>query len=170
MKEFSLAYQPQVDLGGSHVVGFEALLRWNHEGQPVSPATFVPLAEEIGLIGPLGEWVLRTACREAASWPEPMTVSVNLSPVQFRAGSQLLSTVTSALAAAGLSPTRLELEITEGALLANTDLVISTLKSLQQLGVKVAMDDFGTGYSSLSYLQKFHLTRSRSTSPSCAPC
>ncbi len=155
LKEFELVYQPQTRIEGDTVVGFEALLRWRHpERGLVSPADFIPLAEEIGLITPIGEWVLRTACREAALWPESISIAVNLSAVQFR-GSRLLETVTSALAASGLAAARLELEITEGALLENTDAVLDVLNGLRSLGVRVSMDDFGTGYSSLSYLQKF---------------
>jgi EAL domain-containing protein (putative c-di-GMP-specific phosphodiesterase class I) len=120
----------------------------------VSPAVFIPLAEEIGLIGRIGEWVLRTACREAASWPSPVSISVNVSPVQFRDG-KLVRAVTSALAVSGLEPSRLDLEITEGALLDNTAEALNVLRELKALGVRLSMDDFGTGYSSLSYLQKF---------------
>jgi diguanylate cyclase (GGDEF)-like protein len=155
LKEFELVYQPQTRIEGDTVVGFEALLRWRHPDRGlVSPADFIPLAEEIGLITPIGEWVLRTACREAALWPDSITIAVNLSAVQFR-GSRLLDTVTSALAGSGLAAARLELEITEGALLEDTDAVLAVLNGLRELGVRVSMDDFGTGYSSLSYLQKF---------------
>ncbi len=159
LKEFDLAYQPQVSAHGGVLTGFEALLRWNHPKRGmVSPADFIPLAEEIGLIGPIGEWVLRTACAEAARWPEPITLAVNLSPVQFR-GAKLVTIVTSALAHSGLPADRLELEITEGALLDNTETVLGVLNALRQLGVSISMDDFGTGYSSLSYLQKFPFTK-----------
>ncbi len=159
LKEFDLAYQPQVSAHGGVVTGFEALLRWDHpERGRVSPADFIPLAEEIGLIGPIGEWVLRTACAEAARWPDSISLAVNLSPVQFR-GAKLVTTVTSALAQSGLPANRLELEITEGALLDNTDAVLSVLNALRELGVSISMDDFGTGYSSLSYLQKFPFTK-----------
>jgi len=155
LKEFSLAYQPQFSVDGRKLVGFEALMRWtNRERGAVSPGQFIPLAEEIGLIVPIGEWALRTACMEAASWPAPLTVAVNLSPVQFRT-PRLVEVVTSALAAAGLAPSRLDLEITEGALLDDTDTVLAMLQQLRALGVRISMDDFGTGYSSLSYLQKF---------------
>jgi diguanylate cyclase (GGDEF)-like protein len=155
LKEFELVYQPQIELGSNALVGFEALLRWNNPQRgTVSPGAFVPIAEETGLIVPIGEWVLRTACHAAASWDQPVTVAVNLSPLQFRSAN-LAATVMSALASAGLEPHRLELEITEGALLDDTDEVIATLKRLRALGVRVSMDDFGTGYSSLSYLQKF---------------
>lgn len=155
LKELELVYQPQVHLQTNDVVGFEALLRWNSaERGIVSPADFIPLAEEIGLIVPIGDWVLRTACHEAASWPKPVSIAVNLSPVQFR-NAKLIESVVSALASSGLDPTRLELEITEGALLENTDRVLLALNALRDLGVRISMDDFGTGYSSLSYLQKF---------------
>lgn len=155
LKELRLVYQPQVRLATSEIVGFEALLRWDQaERGPVSPAEFIPLAEEIGAIVPMGEWVLRTACKEAASWSKPVSIAVNLSPVQFQDG-KLAETVISSLAQSGLSPSRLELEITEGALLTNSDVVLQTLTRLRELGIRIAMDDFGTGYSSLSYLQSF---------------
>ena len=155
LQQFSLVYQPQIRLESGGVVGFEALLRWEHPTRgAVSPAQFIPLAEEIGAIVTIGEWALRTACREAASWAQPASIAVNLSPVQFR-GGKLVETVTHVLAQTGLDPRRLELEITEGALLESTDLVLTTLHGLRQLGVRISMDDFGTGYSSLSYLQKF---------------
>ncbi|MDB5622600.1 MAG: diguanylate cyclase [Devosia sp.] len=155
LKEFSLVYQAQYAADRSRLVGFEALLRWNHETRgAVSPAEFIPLAEEIGLMTTLGEWVLRTACMEAAKWPKGMSVAVNISPVQFRS-TALVAVVASALAASGLPPEQLELEITEGALLNNTAQVMDIFTQLKALGVRFAMDDFGTGYSSLSYLQKF---------------
>jgi diguanylate cyclase (GGDEF)-like protein/PAS domain S-box-containing protein len=153
--EFHLAYQPLINLSSNELVGFEALLRWNHpERGAVSPAEFIPVAEEIGLIIPLGQWVLRQACSEAARWPGGLKVAVNLSPVQFR-GRGLLTTVTQTLAAAGLPPDRLELEITEAVLLEQNDINIGTLHQLRALGTRIAMDDFGTGYSSLSYLRRF---------------
>ena len=155
LKQFDLAFQPQIRLETGQVTGFEALLRWNHpERGPVSPALFIPLAEEIGVIVGIGEWALRAACREAAGWSQPASIAVNLSPVQFR-GGKLVETVMNVLAQTGLDPARLELEITEGALLENTDSVLDVLNGLRALGVKISMDDFGTGYSSLSYLQKF---------------
>ena len=159
LRDFQLAYQPQVNSETGAVVGFEALLRWTHpERGVVSPADFIPVAEEIGLITPIGEWVLRTACAEAATWPEHVSLAVNVSPVQFR-GAKLVETVVASLARSGLAPSRLELEITEGALLDNTDTVLAVLNSLRDLGVRISMDDFGTGYSSLSYLQKFPFTK-----------
>jgi diguanylate cyclase (GGDEF)-like protein len=153
--EFSLAFQPQINLASNNLVAMEALLRWNHaERGPVPPSEFIPLAEEMGLIIPLGEWVLRHACAEAANWPDPIKVAVNLSPVQFR-NRGLLTSVTQALAAARLAPHRLELEITEAVLLQDNETTVSMLHQLRALGVRVAMDDFGTGYSSLSYLRSF---------------
>jgi diguanylate cyclase (GGDEF)-like protein len=153
--EFSLAYQPQINLASNELTVMEALLRWTHaERGPVPPSEFIPLAEEMGLIVPLGEWVLREACREAARWPDPIKVAVNLSPVQFR-NRGLVTTVTQALAAARLSPRRLEVEITEAVLLRDDETIVTMLHQLRALGVRIAMDDFGTGYSSLSYLRSF---------------
>jgi predicted signal transduction protein with EAL and GGDEF domain len=153
--EFSLAYQPQINLAANALTAMEALLRWNHaERGPVPPSEFIPLAEEMGLIVQLGEWVLREACNEAARWPDPIRVAVNLSPVQFR-NRGLVTTVTQALAAARLAPHRLELEITEAVLLQEDEAIVSMLHQLRTLGVRIAMDDFGTGYSSLSYLRSF---------------
>jgi diguanylate cyclase (GGDEF)-like protein len=152
--EIVIHYQPQARIDGS-IVGFEALVRWQHASRGmIPPAAFVSLAEESGLIIPLGEWILREACREAASWPKPLTVAVNLSPVQFRHGD-LVATVHSILLETGLPPRRLELEITEGVLIGDFSRARSILGRLKALGVKIAMDDFGTGYSSLSYLQTF---------------
>ena len=153
--EFTLVYQPQINLATNQLVAMEALLRWNHATRGnVPPSDFIPLAEEIGLIGPLGEWVLREACAEAARWPDPIKVAVNLSPAQFR-NRGLVTAVTQALAAARLSPRRLELEITEAVLLQDDDAIVTMLHQLRQLGIRIAMDDFGTGYSSLSYLRSF---------------
>jgi diguanylate cyclase (GGDEF)-like protein len=153
--QFELYYQPQVDAKTEAIVGCEALLRWRHPSRGmVPPAEFIPIAEEIGVIAPLGAWVIRQACRDAATWPEHIGVAVNLSSAQFR-GPSLVQTITSALEASGLSPRRLELEITESALLADDDHTISTLNHLRTLGVRIAMDDFGTGFSSLSYLRSF---------------
>jgi diguanylate cyclase (GGDEF)-like protein len=155
LKELQLHYQPQIDLVSNEIVGFEALIRWHHPVRGfVQPGDFIPLSEDIGVIVPIGEWVLRTACVEAATWPSAISIAVNLSPVQFRQG-KILETVISALAYSGLSPTRLELEITEGALLEDADAVLDVLNSLRELGVRISMDDFGTGYSSIGYLQKF---------------
>jgi diguanylate cyclase (GGDEF)-like protein len=153
--EFTLAYQPQINLAGNEMIAMEALLRWDHaERGPVPPSEFIPLSEEMGLIVPLGEWVLREACRDAARWPDPIKVAVNLSPVQFR-NRGLVTMVTQALAAARLAPTRLELEITEAVLLQDDETILTMLHQLRALGVRIAMDDFGTGYSSLSYLRSF---------------
>jgi diguanylate cyclase (GGDEF)-like protein/PAS domain S-box-containing protein len=152
--EFRLFYQPQAKIDGE-VTGFEALVRWhNPQRGMVSPATFIPVAEESGLIMQIGEWVLREACREAASWPHPLQIAVNLSPIQFRHGD-LAGLVHSVLLETGLAPARLELEITEGVLVEDFGRGVSILRRLKTLGVRIAMDDFGTGYSSLSYLQSF---------------
>ncbi len=152
--ELSLHYQPQLRIGGG-VVGLEALCRWNNATRgSISPGVFIPLAEESGLIIPIGEWVLREACREAASWPRPLSVAVNLSPIQFRHGD-LVGLVHSVLLETGLAANRLELEITEGVLVEDFARGVSVLRRLKALGVRIAMDDFGTGYSSLSYLQSF---------------
>lgn len=156
--QFHLVFQPQVRLDTTELTGFEALLRWTHPSRGfVSPAEFIPIAEENGLIVPIGEWVLRTACATAASWPD-VTVAVNLSPVQFRSRG-LVAMVTSALAEAGLPPRRLELEVTETALLDDSEATIGILHQLRGLGVRVSLDDFGVGYSSLSYLRKFPFDR-----------
>ena len=155
LKELQLVYQPKLRIDTNTIVGLEALIRWHHpERGIVSPADFIPLAEEIGVIVPIGDWVLREACRQAVTWQQPVSVGVNLSPVQFRTG-KVLETVTSALAYSGLAPERLELEITESVLLDEADAVLDVLHGLRRLGVRIAMDDFGTGYSSLAYLQTF---------------
>jgi diguanylate cyclase (GGDEF)-like protein/PAS domain S-box-containing protein len=153
--ELRLNYQPLVDLHTNEVTGFEALLRWTHPQRgPISPAEFIPLAEESGLITSLGEWVLHEACAEAATWPTDLTVAINLSSVQFSSGN-LLAVVINALGSSGLAARRLELEITESVLLQENDQNLSTLKQLHGLGVRISLDDFGTGYSSLSYLRSF---------------
>jgi len=153
--EFELFYQPIVNLKDKKVSCLEALLRWNHPNRGrISPDQFIPLAEETGLIVPIGEWVIRQACAQAATWPADIRVAVNLSPVQFR-NKTLVATVVSAMAAARLSPNRLEIEITESILLQNTESTLAVLHQLRDLGVRTAMDDFGTGYSSLSYLLSF---------------
>ena len=154
-QEFELYYQPLINLESCDISGFEALLRWNHpERGMVSPLDFIPLTEEIGLIIPLGEWIIRTACAQAAEWPVNIKVAVNLSPVQFRSDN-LVQTVFSALANSGIAASRLELEITESVLLLDDQSNLETLHKLHDLGVRIAMDDFGTGYSSLSYLRSF---------------
>jgi EAL domain-containing protein (putative c-di-GMP-specific phosphodiesterase class I) len=142
-------------LRSDEICGFEALLRWRHPVRGmISPADFIPVAEETGLIEEIGQWVLRTACAEATNWPSDVRIAVNVSPIQFR--SQTLSLkVASALAEAGLDPRRLELEITEAVLIADDDAALVALNQLRKLGVRIALDDFGTGYSSLSYLQRF---------------
>ena len=153
--EFELHFQPLLEAGSDRIVGAEALVRWNHpERGQVSPAEFISLAEETGLILPLGEWVLNRACEAARGWPAQLGVSVNLSPVQFR-DRDLAETVRRALERSGLSATRLELEITEGVLLTEEVSTLATLEALRGQGVKIAMDDFGTGYSSLGYLRRF---------------
>jgi diguanylate cyclase (GGDEF)-like protein/PAS domain S-box-containing protein len=154
-EEFELHYQPIVQVTTGEIIAFEALLRWHHpERGIVAPLDFIPVAEETGLIGPIGEWVLRQACREAVTWPEQIHVAVNLSAVQFK-NRQLVQMVVSALAASGLAPGRLELEITESVLLQDSEGTLATLHNLRRFGVRIAMDDFGTGYSSLSYLRSF---------------
>jgi diguanylate cyclase (GGDEF)-like protein len=153
--EFELYYQPVVNIPSNEVTGFEALIRWRHpEKGLIAPDAFIPLAEEIGLIIPMGEWVVRDACTTAARWPDHLKIAVNLSPVQFRS-SGLVPVIAGALAASGLSPDRLELEITETALLQDSEATLAMLYELRELGLRIAMDDFGTGYSSLSYLQSF---------------
>ncbi len=153
--EMEVFYQPVVDAGTRAVSGYEALLRWNHplRGQ-VAPSDFIPVAEETGIIQELGEWVLRTACADAAGWQAPLKVAVNLSPVQFRSKA-LERKVMAALAHGGLEPGRLELEITESVLLDRNAQTLQTLRSLKGLGIQIAMDDFGTGYSSLGSLRGF---------------
>jgi diguanylate cyclase (GGDEF)-like protein len=154
-KEFELHYQPLVSLKTNDVNAFEALLRWNHAKRGmVSPAEFIPIAEETGLIVPLGEWVLNTACQEAVNWPDHIKVAVNLSPAQLN-NRNLLTMVTEALASSGMSADKLQLEITETVLLQNTFATLTTLHELRRMGVQIALDDFGTGYSSLSYLRSF---------------
>jgi EAL domain-containing protein (putative c-di-GMP-specific phosphodiesterase class I) len=153
--EFELYYQPTVSLLNEDVHGCEALLRWNHpERGVVPPLEFIPVAEEIGLIVTLGEWVIRQACADAAKWPGNFSVAVNLSPTQLNS-KNLVPTVLSALATSQLPAHRLELEITETVLMQNTETTLRTLHQLRALGIRIAMDDFGTGYSSLSYLRSF---------------
>jgi predicted signal transduction protein with EAL and GGDEF domain len=152
--ELELFYQPLVDLGTDLITGFEALLRWRHpERGFVSPAVFIPVAEETGLIGPIGEWVLQEACRRAATWPASIRVAVNLSAVEFKL-RDVVASVRQALASASLPADRLELEITESALLDDNS-AAETLHQIKALGVGIALDDFGTGYASMSYLRSF---------------
>ena len=160
-----LVHQPRIDLADGRVIGVEALLRWAHpERGTVSPAEFIPLAEETGLIVPIGRWVLEQACRDALSWPAHVPVAVNVSAVQFARGS-VLPDVLAALAATGLPPRRLELEVTESSMIKDAASALSVLHTLREKGVRVALDDFGTGYSSLSHLRSFpfdHLKIDRS--------
>jgi predicted signal transduction protein with EAL and GGDEF domain len=152
---FEIHYQPVVDLGRDEVTGCEALLRWRHpERGMISPAEFIPVAEDTGLINELGEWVLRTACAEAAAWPDHVRLAVNVSPVQLKCQTMALK-IAGALAASGLSPSRLELEITEAVLIRDDETALAILHELRAIGVRIALDDFGTGYSSLSYLKRF---------------
>ncbi len=157
--QFELHYQPIVNLATNDISAFEALIRWRHPHKGlIAPSAFIPLAEEIGAIVPIGEWVIRQACITAATWPSDVKVTVNLSPAQFR-NPGLVQVVVGALAASGLPADRLELEITESILLQDNELTLNTLYQLRELGVMIAMDDFGTGYSSLSYLQSFPFDR-----------
>src|SRR5258705_3309014 len=154
-RAFELHYQPVVDLGSNEIAGCEALLRWNHPVRGmISPAEFIPVAEETGLICQIGDWVLDTACAEATHWPPGMKLAVNVSPVQFRSHAFTLK-VANALATSGLSANRLELEITEAVLIRDDEAALTMLQYLRAIGVRIALDDFGTGYSSLSYLQRF---------------
>jgi predicted signal transduction protein with EAL and GGDEF domain len=150
-----LYYQPILKVASRRIVGFEALMRWHHPTRGlVPPADFIPVAEENGFIIALGEWALNKACRDAVRWPHHIRVAVNLSSMQFRSGS-LVQAVTDALASSGLAANRLELEITESAMMRDADAASAKLRQLKALGVHISMDDFGTGYSSLAYLQRF---------------
>ncbi len=154
-----LHFQPQIDLARRAVIGAEALIRWNHpELGLVLPGRFIPIAEESGLIVPIGEWVLREACRQAVAWQQAglpeLTIAVNLSAMQFKRGD-VERTVIDALKDSGLAPSLLELELTESILINDTEHVLATVSRLKSLGVKLSIDDFGTGYSSLSYLKRF---------------
>jgi diguanylate cyclase (GGDEF)-like protein len=154
LNELRVVFQPLVGLKENRVTCLEALLRWNHGGQNISPAEFIPIAEETGLIVPIGEWVLREACSAALMWPTDARVAVNLSPVQFK-NKRLFETINGILSETGLPPTRLELEITESLMLNDSEQTLQTLHRLRAIGVRISMDDFGTGYSSLSYLRSF---------------
>ena len=145
-KEFELLYQPLFDLRENRVCGFEALIRWNHPAGRVSPVMFIPVAEDTGLIVQVGEWVLTEACMEAAAWPSNVKVAVNVSPIQFRS-PHLVAAVQGALARSGLPAARLELEITESVLMADSEATLAILHRLRKLGVRISMDDFGTGFS-----------------------
>ena len=152
---FEVYYQPCLDLQTNAITGCEALVRWRHPQRGmISPAEFIPLAEDTGLINQLGEWVLTTACKEAANWPDNVRLAVNVSPIQFRSGTLALK-VMAALAASGLAASRLELEITEAVLIRDDEAALAILHDLRAIGARIALDDFGTGYSSLSYLQRF---------------
>ncbi len=157
--EFDVVYQPQYDLATERQCGSEALIRWHHplHGK-IAPGHFISVAEDTGLIVPIGEWVLRRACSDAVTWSEPLAVAVNLSPAQFRDGD-IAETVAEVLKETGLDPARLEIEITESLLINDTEEVLSKLNRLRELGVAIAMDDFGTGYSSLSYLARFPFSK-----------
>jgi diguanylate cyclase (GGDEF)-like protein len=158
-REFELYFQPVLNASTRVLTGFEALLRWRHPARGiVSPAEFIPLAEEVGLIAPIGEWVLREACRQAACWPAGVSVAINLSPVQVGSNG-LVETLRAVLAESGLAPGLLELEITESVLLRDTAATMETLHALRSLGLRIALDDFGTGYSSLGYLRSFPFDR-----------
>jgi predicted signal transduction protein with EAL and GGDEF domain len=152
--EFEVHYQPLINIETGKISGLEALARWRSPLRGlVPPNEFIPVAEETGLIVLLGEWILKQACRDAAKWPDDTMIAVNISPVQFR--SNIASTVVLALATSGLSPHRLELEVTESVLLKDSEKNIAMLHQIKDLGVRISMDDFGTGYSSLSYLRSF---------------
>jgi EAL domain-containing protein (putative c-di-GMP-specific phosphodiesterase class I) len=161
--EFELLYQPKVDLQSGKMTGMEALIRWRHpERGTVPPAQFIPLAEESGLIVPIGEWVLRTACKQNKAWQDAgmpaISVSVNVSARQFRE-KDLVKRVARALEESGLDPRYLELELTEGLIMQDFDRALTTMHALQAIGVRISIDDFGTGYSSLSALQSFPIVR-----------
>ena len=157
--ELCLHYQPMFNMENREIVGFEALLRWNHPTRGIVPPNdFIWLAEEVGLIVPMGQWVMEQACRDASGWPDDICVAVNVSPVQFRDRS-FVDQVVAALAASGLKAHRLEIEITERVLIADTSTTLAILQRLHEIGVRIAMDDFGTGYSSLGYLRRFHFDR-----------
>jgi EAL domain-containing protein (putative c-di-GMP-specific phosphodiesterase class I) len=152
-------YQPLLDAASQSIVGFEALCRWSHPKRGmISPEVFIPLAEEIGLIDEIGAWVMRTACNQAATWPPYIGIAINVSPLQFRSPS-FLPTLVNILGSSGIAPSRMELEITESALLGSESYNLSMLQAIRELGVKISIDDFGTGYSSLGYLQSFQFDK-----------
>src|SRR5437899_12522983 len=148
-------YQPCISLQDNEITGCEALLRWHHpERGMIPPAEFIPIAEDTGLINQLGEWVLTTACAEAATWPDHLKLAINVSPVQFKSGTLALK-IVAALAASGLLASRLELEITEAVLIRDDEAALAILHQLRGIGVRIALDDFDNGYTSLSYLQRY---------------
>jgi diguanylate cyclase (GGDEF)-like protein len=152
-------YQPLLDAASQNIVGFEALCRWSHPKRGmISPEVFIPLAEEIGLIDEIGAWVMRMACNQAAAWPSNIGIAINVSPLQFRSPS-FLPTLINILGSSGIAPPRIELEITESALLGSESCNISMLQAIRELGVRISIDDFGTGYSSLGYLQSFQFDK-----------
>ncbi len=156
-QEFHLVFQPLLDLASDRITGCEALLRWRHPSLGlVPPSDFIPIAEETGLIGAIGKWAVREACRVAATWPGDLAVSVNFSAIQLRE-VDVLPTIVNALADARLAPARLEVEITESVVISESGFALALLRALRHLGVRIALDDFGTGYSSLSYLRKLPL-------------
>jgi len=157
--EMRLVYQPQQEIQSDKVIGFEALLRWQHPTRgEISPAVFIPIAEETGAILQIGDWVLRTACREAASWTQPLKIAVNVSAVQLH-NAKFVHELHQLLLETGLPPRRLEIEITETALVRDFNRTLSMLRQIKALGICIAMDDFGTGYSSLSNLRAFPFDR-----------
>jgi diguanylate cyclase (GGDEF)-like protein len=162
---FRLAFQPLIDFKRGELIGFEALLRWPEGWEPQFPANFIPVAEQAGLIVPIGAWVLKAACNEAAAWTKPLKIAVNLSPLQFRNGD-IVAVVDELLKSSGLDPCRLELEVTESLWLQNSETVLHQLAQLRSRGISIALDDFGTGYSSLSISGSFHSTKSKSIVPS----
>jgi EAL domain-containing protein (putative c-di-GMP-specific phosphodiesterase class I) len=160
LRQFEIHYQPQINLASRRPVGVEALLRWRHPSRGlIGPTEFIPLAEQLGLIGRLGEWVLRTACSDAMRWPDDLVVAVNVSSLQLADGERFVQTVAAALAASRLPSRRLELEITESALIRDVENVLRVLQGLHALGVRLALDDFGAGYSSLGQLRGFPFDR-----------
>jgi EAL domain-containing protein (putative c-di-GMP-specific phosphodiesterase class I) len=157
--DFFVTYQPQIDMASGHLAGFEALMRWRHPVHGlISPAEFIPVAEDSGLIVPLGAWILHQACQDAMQWPSSMTVSVNVAAAQF-VRANMVAVVNQAVQRSGLPLRRLELELTESTLMRNSDEISGVLRALRQSGVSIALDDFGTGYSSLSYLCQFPLDK-----------
>jgi len=159
-RDLELHYQPIVDLASGNVLGVEALMRWRHPTRGmISPADFIPLAEQTGLISEMGDWALRQACADAATWPSDISVAVNVSAVQFRDAARLVSAVRRTLSRSGLPGRRLELEVTESVLIEDPEATLRALRALRKLGVRVSLDDFGTGYSSLAYLARYPFSK-----------